>query len=234
MLFQRNQMQGTAGCHLHTDGRTHPVSGVNHQVGACKWCTRVVQALIPVEWTGIVDAGRKCTLYKHIKTDFKLELYLLRLSCDTYRYIVKLRYSNHKLAIKMGRYSGINRNLRYCDLCGLDILGDEYHTFFGCTKPEIVSLRKRFIPLHYSQQPSMFKFVKLLSYLLDIVKLFSLYIIQWLSLYLVYIMFLYIFCMNSFICVDRALQNSSFYTICNFCVCIAYLCILCFACTKGQ
>ena len=48
MLFQRNQMQGTAGCHLHTDGRTHPVSGVNHQVGACKWCTRVVQAPIPV------------------------------------------------------------------------------------------------------------------------------------------------------------------------------------------
>ena len=41
-------MQGTAGCHLHTDGRTHPVSRVNHQVGACKWCTRVVQAPIPV------------------------------------------------------------------------------------------------------------------------------------------------------------------------------------------
>ena len=114
------------------------------------------------EWTGTVDAGRKCTLYKHIKTDFKLEPYLLRLSCDTYRYIVKLRCSNHKLAIETGRYSGIDRNLRYCDLCALDILGDEYHTFFECTKPEIVSLRKRFIPLHYSQQPSMFKFVKLL------------------------------------------------------------------------
>ena len=52
------------------------------------------------------------------------------------------------------RYSGIDRNLRYCDLCALDILGDEYHTFFECTKPEIVSLRKRFIPLHYSQQQS--------------------------------------------------------------------------------
>ena len=25
------------------------------------------------EWTGIVDAGRKCTLYKHIKTDINLE-----------------------------------------------------------------------------------------------------------------------------------------------------------------
>ena len=59
-------------------------------------------------------------------------------------------------------YSGFGFAERYCDLCALDILGDEYHTFFECTKPEIVSLRKRFIPLHYSQQPSMFKFVKLL------------------------------------------------------------------------
>ena len=41
-------MQGTAGYHLHTDGRTHPVFGVNHQVGVCKWCTRVVQAPISV------------------------------------------------------------------------------------------------------------------------------------------------------------------------------------------
>ena len=32
----------------------------------------------------------------------------------------------------------------------------------------IVSLRKRFIPLHYSQQPSMFKFVKLLRSVDDI------------------------------------------------------------------
>ena len=50
-----------------------------------------------------------------------------------------LRCSNHKLAIETGRYSGIYRNLRYCDLCALDILGDAYHTFFECTKPEIVS-----------------------------------------------------------------------------------------------
>ena len=50
----------------------------------------------------------------------------------------------------------------------VDILGDEYHTFFECTKPEIVSLRKHFIPLHYSQQPSMFKFVKLLRSVDDI------------------------------------------------------------------
>ena len=69
----------------------------------------------------------------------KGEPYLLRLSCDTYRYIVKLRCSNHKLAIETGRYSGIDRNLRYCDLCALDILGEKHsqgipslgHTKYG-------------------------------------------------------------------------------------------------------
>ena len=60
------------------------------------------------EWTSIVDFGRKCTLYKHIKTDFRFEPYLLRLAWDTFRYIVKLRCSGHKLAIEAGRYSGID------------------------------------------------------------------------------------------------------------------------------
>ena len=62
----------------------------------------------------------------------------------------------------------IDRKHRYCDLCALDILGDEYHTFFACAKPEIASLHKRFIPFHYSQEPSMFKFVKLLRSVDDI------------------------------------------------------------------
>ena len=39
-------------------------------------------------------------------------------------------------------------------------------------------------------------------------------------------MFLYTFCMNSFICVYQALQNSLVYTVCNFCVCIVYIRIL--------
>ena len=34
--------------------------------------------------------------------------------------------------------------------------------------PKLSVLRKRFIPLHYSQQPSMFKYVKLLRSVDDI------------------------------------------------------------------
>ena len=58
---------------------------------------------------------------------------------------------NHKLAIETGRYSGIDRNLRYCDMCNLEVLGDEYHFFFECVKPDIVTLRQQCIPRYYLQ-----------------------------------------------------------------------------------
>ena len=82
---------------------------------------------------------------------------------DVFRYIVKLRCSNHKLAIETGRYYGIDRNLRYCGMCNLDVLGDEYHVFFECANPDIVILRQQCIPRYYLQNPSMFKLIQLLK-----------------------------------------------------------------------
>ena len=89
-----------------------------------------MQAQFVQEWHSEMGLSRKCTLYRHVKTECKLEPYLLKLSRDVFRYIVKLRCSNHKLAIETGRYYGIDRNLRYCGMCNLDVLGDEYHVFF--------------------------------------------------------------------------------------------------------
>ena len=102
-------------------------------------------------------------MYRHVKTEFKLEPYLLKLSRDVFRYIVKLRCSNHKLAIETGRCYGIDRTLRYCDMCNLDVLGDEYHVFFECVNPDIVTLRQQCIPRYYLQNPSMFKLIQLLK-----------------------------------------------------------------------
>ena len=99
-----------------------------------------LQAQFVQEWNSEMDLSSKCTLYEHLKAEFKLEPYLLKLFRDVFRYIVKFRCSNHKLAIETGRYSGIDRNLRYCDMCNLDVLGDEYHFFFECVKPDIVTL----------------------------------------------------------------------------------------------
>ena len=90
----------------------------------------MMQAQFVQEWNSEMDLSRKCTLYKNVKTEFKLEPYLLKLSRDVFRYIIKLRCSNYKLGIETGRYYGIDRNLRYCDMCNLDVLGDEYHIFF--------------------------------------------------------------------------------------------------------
>ena len=70
---------------------------------------------------------------------------VLQSYCNIYRF----RCCNHKLAIERGRYSGINRNLRYCDMCNLDVPEDEYYFFFECVKPDIVTIRQQCTPKYY-------------------------------------------------------------------------------------
>ena len=38
----------------------------------------------PLEWNSEMDLSSKCTLYKHLKAEFKLEPYLLKLSRDVF------------------------------------------------------------------------------------------------------------------------------------------------------
>ena len=39
---------------------------------------------------------------------------------------------NHKLPIEKGRFEGVARELRTCNLCGDNSLGDEFHYLFRC------------------------------------------------------------------------------------------------------
>ena len=87
------------------------------------------------------------------------------------------------------------------------------------------------IPLHYLQQPSMNKFIKLLRSV-DNIKagnLISLFIrhckivqlmqfIMAVSVSYIYCFSLYAFCMNNIICVNYTLQNCLVYTIYNGCI----------------
>ena len=120
------------------------------------------------EWSGTMEASTKCVLYRNLKIKFELEAYLLRLPRNIWRNIVKLRCSNHKLEIETGRYAGIDRDLRYCGKCAMNIIGDEYHVFFECSDANISLLRNRFIPTYFRQNRSMFNFVKLLQSVDDI------------------------------------------------------------------
>ena len=48
----------------------------------------------------------------------------------TTRDIVRFRLGSHKLPIETGRWNRVNRELRFCQLCG--ILGDEHHYIYIC------------------------------------------------------------------------------------------------------
>ena len=120
------------------------------------------------EWSSMMEASTKCILYRNLKNKFELEAYLLRLPRNVWRNIVKLRCCNHKLEIETGRYAGIDRDLRFCGKCAMNIIGDEYHVFFECSNANISLQRNRFIPTYFRQNRSMFNFVKLLQSVDDI------------------------------------------------------------------
>ena len=119
------------------------------------------------DWKATMFHSSKCTLYKEIKSEFGLEPYLCKLPKNVWKYIIKFRFSNHKLSIETGRYTGVVRDTRYCEKCTLHVKGDEYHLFFDCTNTEVVKNRRRFIPLKLTQNRSMHNFVNLMKMVTD-------------------------------------------------------------------
>ena len=71
--------------------------------------------------------------------------------------------SSHKLRIETGRYgrNRIDRNERQCQICNCGDIEDEYHFIIICNKYS--DIRKIYIDKYYTQRPSMFKFIELLS-----------------------------------------------------------------------
>ena len=70
----------------------------------------------------------KLYIYSKIKSELKLENYLLFLSNFKMRQLfTKFRASDHSLEIESGRYKNITREERKCKNCNLNEIGDEYH-----------------------------------------------------------------------------------------------------------
>ena len=97
-------------------------------------------------------------LYRHLNVESNR--YLFSLPNDYIRIaLTKLRLSSHHLMIEKGRWNGINYVERKCILC--DDLEDEYHFIMCCVK--YYDLRKKYLPKDVYNNPSMFKFIKLLN-----------------------------------------------------------------------
>ena len=105
----------------------------------------------------------KCFLYKHFKPDFGFEKYLLDAPFQFVRYIIKYRLSNHKLPVEKGRYTDLERSERICDICDMNVLGDEYHYVMECKNIDIETLRKQIIPAYFRTNINMLKFIEIMK-----------------------------------------------------------------------
>jgi len=145
-----------------TQGQGVNITGFKNEL-KCRLNSQFIQ-----QWHTQMEESSKCSLYRNIKTEFRLESYLLKLSKNNWKFIVKLRCSSHKLPIETGRYANLSRDSRYCNRCNMARVGDEYHMFFECTNPDIVTARRRFLPIEFRRNCSVFKFVKLLNQVDDV------------------------------------------------------------------
>ena len=75
--------------------------------------------------------------------------------------IAKIRLSAHDLLIERGRYRNLQRNERKCTLCNNNDIEDEFHFIIQCNT--YTDIRSKYLKPYYVRNPSMFKFLQLLS-----------------------------------------------------------------------
>ena len=112
-------------------------------------------------WHSQLQLSSKGKNYGIFKEQICLEKYLTALPRSQYLNIYRIRTTNHRLPIEVGRWHGIALNERKCTLCNKNDLGDEYHYLLRC--PFFAAKRKQFIDANYSTRPNMLKFKELLN-----------------------------------------------------------------------
>ena len=90
--------------------------------------------------------GNKLRTFRQFKCKIRQENYLCTIhNVNLRKNITKLRLSAHNLPIETGRYKRpvkIPPNLRLCEECNMNLVGDEFHIIMKCDKYRI--LRKDF------------------------------------------------------------------------------------------
>ena len=57
----------------------------------------------------------------------------------------------------------IDRRFRLCSYCDKNKIGDEFHYFFECTNSNIANARQKYIPQHFCETPTLYKFYSLMK-----------------------------------------------------------------------
>ena len=77
--------------------------------------------------------------------------------------LTKFRTCNNRLPVNVGRYTGVNREERICNLCNENAIADECHVLLKCSNDDLVRWRDMYIPSYYTLRPTNFKFVELVQ-----------------------------------------------------------------------
>ena len=103
----------------------------------------------------------KALNYRIYKVSHNFENYLTCLPADLRRAYSHFRCMNHKLPIEKGRFWGVSRDDRICDLCNMGNLGDEFHYIFECSF--FSTERKKLVPHNFIVNPNSIKFCDLFN-----------------------------------------------------------------------
>ena len=87
---------------------------------------------------------------------------LITLSKYNCKLVTKFRTNNHTLVLERGRYSNMERHLRYCALCNANIIRGEFHLFLECNNNDVSQYRTRF-RRQYTNTANMFGFANIMS-----------------------------------------------------------------------
>lgn len=136
-------------------------NSVNNVDWLCKEVEKRLQSQFVQKWNSDVYSSSKCINYRIFKTEFALEKYITECQPNVYIPFARIRTTNNKLPIEKGRWENIARSNRYCTLCNLNLLGDEYHYILECTY--FTEKRKLYLPKYYLKHVNVFKFQKLMS-----------------------------------------------------------------------
>ena len=99
---------------------------------------------------------QKLEFYRFLKTDHISSIYLdLIRGTAGRRALVKLRISNHKLMIEIGRYNQTTKDNRHCPFCGCNVMEDEVHFLFQC--PTYSMIRNEFYNSDSKYHPVTYK-----------------------------------------------------------------------------
>ncbi|MEW8548676.1 MAG: hypothetical protein AB2693_34680, partial [Candidatus Thiodiazotropha sp.] len=104
------------------------------------------------EWSELVFTTSKCLNYRIFKAELVFEQYFHLLPDDLASAVCHFRCLNHKLPIEVGRFWGVERDDRICELCRLNKLGDEYHYLLECIYFE--EQRRMYLPRDLSMRPN--------------------------------------------------------------------------------